>query len=179
MQQLGIRNCRMIKSNPNKDDNIFLKNADVILLAGGDVGKGWDVIKCKGWDEIITEKYSQGAILIGVSAGAVQLGVKGCRADFEDEEKETEFDTLQLVPFIIDVHADDDWLNLSKRVELEGGQLKGYGIHYGAGIVYYPDMSIEAVRYSCTEVITKDEVVMKSVILPPDKQKELDKERVI
>jgi peptidase E len=177
MQQIDIINCRMIKSNPDIDDNKFLKSADIILLAGGDIYKGWDVIKRNGWDEIIIEKYSNGAILIGVSAGAVQLGVKGYRTNFK--EKETVFDTLQLVPFIIDVHADNDWLNLSKRVEIDEDLLKGYGIPNGAGIVYYPDMSIEAVHFSCTEVIIKDEVVMKSIILPPDKQKELDKEWMI
>jgi peptidase E len=179
MHQIGIRNCRMINSFPEKEDIDFLKSANIILLAGGDTYKGWDVIKRNGWDEIITKKYSQGAILIGVSAGAVQLGLKGYRESIEDVEKDTGYDTLQLVPFIIDVHGDDDWLNLSKRVELEEGPLKGYGIPYGAGIIYYPDMSLEAVRYSCTEVITKDEVVLKSIILPPDKQKELDKEREI
>ncbi|OFX84517.1 MAG: hypothetical protein A2W99_02760 [Bacteroidetes bacterium GWF2_33_16] len=164
MQQIGVRNCRMIKSNPDTDDTIFLKSAGIILLAGGDIEKGWDIIKRNGWDKIIIEKYSQGAILIGVSAGAVQLGVKGYRADFEDEEKEIGFDTLQLVPFIIDVHANDDWHNLSKQVKLEDGQLKGYGIPYGAGIIYYPDKSIEAVRFSCTEIVINGENVLKSII---------------
>lgn len=153
-----------------------MKSADIILLAGGDTNKGWDVIKRNGWNKIITEKHPKGAILIGVSAGAVQFGVKGYRANFEDVEKETGFDTLQLVPFIIDVHADDDWLNLSKRVKLEGGQFKGYGIPYGAGIIYYPDMSLEAVRFPCTEIVTNSKDVLKSIILPSNKQEEMHEE---
>ena len=176
MQQIDIRNCRMIKSNPDKGDFEFLENADLILLAGGDTQKGWDIIKHNGWNKIITEKYSKGAILIGVSAGVVQLGVKGYRANFEDVEKDAGFDTLQLVPFIIDVHADDDWFNISKRVELEGGQLKGYGIPYGAGIIYYPDMSLEAVRFPCTEIVANGKDVLKSIILSPNKQKEIHEE---
>lgn len=84
----------MIKSVPDKDDNDFLKNSDVILLAGGDVGKGWDVIKRNGWDKIIKKKYCKGAILIGVSVGSIQLGVKGYQVNSEDVENETGFDTF-------------------------------------------------------------------------------------
>lgn len=98
MQQIDVRKCRMIKSNPDTEDNKFLNGADIILLAGGDTNKGWDVIRRNGWDEIITEKHSKGTILIGVSAGAVQLGMKGHRANIDDVEKETGFGTLQLVP---------------------------------------------------------------------------------
>jgi len=180
MQQIDIRNCQMIKSEPDIKDNNFLQSADIILLAGGDTYKGWNVINRNGWDEIITERYFQGAILIGVSAGAVQLGEKGYQSDFENEEKEASFDTLQLAPFIIDVHANDDWNNLSKQVKLGEGQLKGYGIPYGAGIIYYPDMSIEAVRFSCTEIVISGDDVLKSIILPPnEKKEEIRKEQAV
>ena len=174
MQQLGIENCRMIKSIPTAEDNEFLEKADIILLAGGDTYKGWNIIKSNNWNKIISEEYSKGTILIGVSAGAVQLGLKGYQNNTEENKKEPGFDTLKLVPFIIDVHANDDWLNLSKYVKLENRYLKGYGIPFGAGIIYYPDKSIEPVRYACTEIVIKDEVVVKSIILPHDKQKELN-----
>lgn len=163
MQQIEIRNCQMIKSNPDKDDNKFLKRADIILLAGGNTEKGWDVIKRNGWDDIITCKYFTGAILIGISAGAIQLGAKGFQES--NDEKIKGFNTLQLVPFIIDVHADDNWLNLIKRVESEKDQFKGYGIPYGAGIIYYPDMSLETVRFPCIEIIKNGENTLKSEVL--------------
>lgn len=169
MHQIDIINCRMIKSLPDKYDNDFLINADIILLAGGDTEKGWDIIKRNGWDKIITEKYSKGDILIGVSAGAIQLGMKGYRDGFENVEKETGFDTLQLVPFIIDVHADDDWLNLSKRIKLEENQLNGYGIPYGGGLIYYPDRSLEAIRFQCHEISNVDNNIDRSIILPETK----------
>ena len=171
MQQVEITACRMIKSTPGADDDKFLKDAALILLAGGDTEKGWGIIKQNGWDEIIRDRYTKGAILIGVSAGAVQLGVKAYN---KSGKKLSGFYTLQLVPFIIDVHANDSWHNLRKQVELDGGQLKGYGIPFGAGVIFYPDMSIEAVRYSCTEVTTKDEVVSESIILPSQMQKEVN-----
>ena len=173
MQQIEINNCRMIKSNPCAGDNKFLKTSDIILLAGGDTNEGLKIIKQNGWDEIIRDRYTKGAILIGVSAGAVQLGVKAYNN--KSGKKLSGFNTLQLVPFIIDVHANDNWHNLRKQVELDSRQLKGYGIPFGAGVIFYPDMSIEAVRYSCTEVITKDEVVLESIILPAQMQKEINR----
>lgn len=169
MQQVDIRNCRMIKSISNEDDINFLKSADIILLAGGDTYKGWEIIKRNGWDKIITEKYSNGDILLGVSAGAIQLGVKGYRDNFENVEEEVGFDTLQLVPFIIDVHADHDWLNLSKRIKLEENQINGYGIPYGGGMIYYPDMSLEAIRFQCHEISNVDNNIDRSIILPETK----------
>lgn len=169
MHQIDIINCRMIKSISDKDDINFLKSADIILLAGGDTYKGWEVIKRNGWDEIIIEKYSKGDILIGVSAGAIQLGMKGYRDSFDNVQKETTFDTLQLVPFIIDVHADDDWQNLSKRIKLEGNQLNGYGIPYGGGLIYYPDRSLEAIRFQCHEISNVNDNIDRSIILPETK----------
>lgn len=170
MQQIEINNCRMIKSNPCAGDNKFLKTSDIILLAGGDTNEGLKIIKQNGWDKIIIDKYAKGSVLIGISAGAVQLGVKGYKS--ECKEKQSVFDCLQLVPFIIDVHKNDDWFNLIRQVDFEGGELKAYGIPYGAGLIYYPDMSIEAVRYPCTEIGAKNEVVLKSIVLPPGMQKE-------
>ena len=93
------------------------------------------------------------------------MGVKGYRANIKEPDKEVGFNTLQLTPFIIDVLANDDWHNLRKQVKLEDGQLKGYGIPNGSGIVHYLDMSLEAVRYSCTEIV-KGKLVMESIILP-------------
>lgn len=163
IQQIDIRNSRMIGSSPNEEDTLFLKSADIILLAGGDTEKGWEIIKQNGWNDIIIEKYSKGVILIGVSAGAIQLGTKGNLSN-------PGFNMLQLVPHIIDAHADDDWLDLTRQVEIEGGKLKGYGIPFGAGIIYYPDMSLEVVRFSCTEIISSGTEIIKSIILPPEKQ---------
>ncbi|NOQ24217.1 MAG: peptidase [Bacteroidales bacterium] len=170
MHQVDIRDCRMIKSISDKDDTNFLKSADIILLAGGDTNKGWEVIKRNGWDEIIIEKYSKGVILIGISAGAIQLGMKGYQV--KENEAEIEFDTLKLVPFIIDVHTDDDWINLSKRIKFEGGHLNGYGIPYGGGLIYYPDMSLEAIRFPCVEILNVENKIDRSIILPETKEVE-------
>jgi peptidase E len=171
MQQVDISNCKMIKSILDKEDTNFLKSADIILLAGGDTYKGWEIIKRNGWDKIIIERYSKGVILMGISAGAIQMGMKGYQVIGNDTE--IEFDTLKLVPFIIDVHTDDDWLNLSKRIKQEeDGQINGYGIPYGGGLIYYPDMSLEAIRFQCIEIFNAENKINRSIILPETKEVE-------
>ncbi|NVO09186.1 MAG: Type 1 glutamine amidotransferase-like domain-containing protein [Bacteroidales bacterium] len=162
-QQIDIHNCRMIKSAPDADDTIFLKNSDIILLSGGDTEKGWNTIRQNGWDSIIVERYSNGAILIGISAGAIQLGIREFN-EYPDEKKNMCFDSLRLVPFIIDVHADDLWQRLVEYLISEGNGAKGMGIPKGAGLVYYPDESIEAVRFECIEFHNINSRIKRSAI---------------
>ncbi len=52
----------------------FLERADLILLAGGDPAAGWRALEASGAAAVIAERYRAGAILVGISAGAVQLG---------------------------------------------------------------------------------------------------------
>src|SRR4051794_27912135 len=73
MEGLGIRACRMIPSAPTADDRAALDHADLIVLGGGDVARGWQVFQETGLHTSIRERYDAGAILVGVSAGAVQL----------------------------------------------------------------------------------------------------------
>ncbi len=56
LRQIGIQNCRLIKSNPDADDTAFLEGSNIILLAGGDTELGWSTIRRNGWDKIITNK---------------------------------------------------------------------------------------------------------------------------
>lgn len=67
----------MILSSFPSDDESFVKESDIILLAGGDIEKGWNVFTKVGLKELIIKRYYEGALLIGVSAGAVQLGLFG------------------------------------------------------------------------------------------------------
>jgi cyanophycinase len=41
MEVTGVSNCRMVPSQPSREDILFIEDADLILLAGGDVEKGW------------------------------------------------------------------------------------------------------------------------------------------
>ncbi len=164
-QQIDIHDCRMIKSDPDAADTIFLKNSDIILLAGGDVEKGWDTIRRNGWDRIITERYNSGAILIGISAGAIQLGIREFKEHF-DTEKNKDLDSLELVPFIIDVHTEDLWQGFVEHLLSEGNGATGMGIPKGAGLAYYPDESFEAIRFECIEFHNINNLIKWSFIKP-------------
>lgn len=149
MAQVEIPNCRMIPSEPGEEDLDFLASANLILLAGGDIQKGWTVIEDK-FREIIVQRYYDGAVLVGISAGAVQLGNRGWKeAESMDDAL---FDTFQLVPALIDVHREEsDWDHLRQMVEHLGPYNRGYGIPSGGAAAYHPDWTFEAVRHHLVE----------------------------
>ena len=74
MESMGISDCRLVPSQPSREDILFLENADLIVLSGGDVERGWRRFEQNGLKELLPRKSFDGAVLMGVSAGAVQLG---------------------------------------------------------------------------------------------------------
>ena len=160
MGEIGIRDCRLIPSDPKPEDRSFLHQADLVLLAGGDVEQGWDVFERTGLRDAVTQRYYGGSLLIGVSAGAVQLGLKGWNED------EKIFDTFRLVPFVIDVHDEPSWSRLSQIVPLAGEHARGFGIPTGGGALYHPDHSVEPVRHPLVEMSQEEDGVRQSLLLP-------------
>src|ERR1700743_3162887 len=73
MQGMEITQCRMIPANPKSDDISFLQSADIILLAGGNDELGWTMFEQTGLQDLIAHRRLTGAILFGISAGAIQL----------------------------------------------------------------------------------------------------------
>jgi hypothetical protein len=167
MAEIGIRgdDCRHIPSQPDAEDLEFLAAADLILLAGGDVQKGWRAFTASSLKDKIMERYYDGAILIGVSAGAVQLGLKG----WNDDEI---FDTFRLVPFVIDVHDEPSWSGLLRAVPKAGEVARGFGIPSGGGALYHPDYSVEPVRHSLTEVEATENGLRQALLFPGGEQGE-------
>src|SRR5215210_4406686 len=160
MGEIGLRDCRMIPSAPQPEDRSFLHQADLILLAGGDVERGWDVFEATGLRDAVVQRYYGGALLFGISAGAVQLGLKGWTED------EKIFDTFRLVPFVIDVHDEPGWARLSQVVPRAGEHARGFGIPTGGGALYHPDHSVEPVRQPLVEMTQEEEGVRQSLLLP-------------
>ncbi|MBT3984545.1 MAG: type 1 glutamine amidotransferase-like domain-containing protein [Bacteriovoracaceae bacterium] len=167
MENIGIRNCRMIRSSFSKNDQNFLEKADIILLSGGDVEQGWDVFVKTGIREAIVSKHEEGAILIGISAGAIQLGLCGYREGEIQEERV--FDAFQFVPYIIAVHEEkSNWKNLRKTVLFKGEYSKGIGISTGGGIIYHEDKTIEPIRFPLYEFSIKDNQTIENLLIPPE-----------
>jgi hypothetical protein len=151
MSGVGVHNCRMIPRSFPAEDQSFLSRADIILLAGGEVERGWDVFVESGMREFIVRRYYEGAVLIGISAGAAQLGLY---APAERVTSPTELvSTFQLVPFVVDAHDEGrGWGRLRRMVRLLGGAAKGIGIPAGGGLIYHPDGGVEAVRRPLLEL---------------------------
>jgi len=161
MNEIGIRDCRHIPSAPTEEDRAFLAQADLIVLSGGGVRRGWDVFTRTGLKEKLAARYYDGAVLVGVSAGAVQLGLKGW-----DEDGPDLFDTLCLVPFVVDVHDEPSWSRLQSAVARAGEHARGFGIPTGGGALYHPDYSVEPVRHPLTEVDRTEEGPRQSLLFP-------------
>lgn len=147
MEQVGIGDCRMIRSEYGLHDRASLLAAGVVLLAGGDVARGWRVMEQTGMGADLMARYRSGAVLMGVSAGAVLLGRKGWA---DDEGEPRTFDALGLVPFVVDAHDEARrWDRLRRVIQAPPGGLRGVGIPTGGGLVYGPD-GLHAVRLPAT-----------------------------
>jgi cyanophycinase len=165
MDTVEIQDRRMIRSSFSPDDESFVKAADIILLAGGDVEKGWNLFNEVGLKELLIRKYYEGCLLLGVSAGAVQLGLFGL---MEAEGSFNRlFDTFKLVPYIISAHEErEDWRRLRETIQLLDGEAKGIGIPSGGGMVCHQDQSVEAIRFPLCEISARDGRVWHSLLKP-------------
>ncbi len=164
MNQLGITANRHIPAKPTTEDYTYLRTADLVLLAGGSIPKGWKAIKDTELQQKIVECYHNGAVLVGVSAGAVQLGLRGWKKSRKIPADL--FETFQIVPAVIDVHDESDWEELLKTVKHLGKTNRGFGIPAGGGAVYHSDWSFEAIRHHLVEFSYLDDDVKRSLIFP-------------
>jgi cyanophycinase len=163
MAGIGIEECRMIRSEAAPEDRAFLEQADIILLAGGDVEKGWVVFKETGLKETIVKRYYDGAVLIGISAGAVQLGLFGWPETFTSATDL--FETFKLLPFMISAHGEkQEWTQLKDAVRLMQGTIRGLGIPSGGGLIYYGDHTLEPIRHPLYEITWDKETLRQSLL---------------
>ena len=151
MEGVGVSDCRMISSSLSEAELAFLSDAEIILLAGGDVELGWRVFVANGLNEHIVRRHSEGASLIGISAGAVQLGLCGRAADGSLIE------TFALVPFVIGAHEESDkWRTTIELLQLSGSK-SAIGLPKGGGAVYHPDHTLEPLRRPLVELLLEGE----------------------
>lgn len=165
IESIGPAECRLVPAEPSAAELAFLQSADVILLAGGDVEAGWRAFTASGVREVVEQRYHAGAVLIGVSAGAVQLG----NAGWVEGDPESAFPTWGLVPFVVDAHAEDeDWAALKAVIRARGPGARGIGIPRGGGVILHPDYTLQAVRRAAFEVSVAGDELVQAVILPPE-----------
>ena len=165
MGAAGVRDCRMIRRSFSAEDQSFLTEADIILLAGGEVESGWEVFVETGMRESVVRRYFEGAVLIGISAGAAQLGL--CWPKGEGDSPSGLLETFKLVPFVIDAHDEGRrWARLRGALRLLRGTARGVGIPTGGGMIYHPEGRVEAVRRPLHELSFEGGAVAESSLTP-------------
>jgi len=167
MEMAGVRDRRMILSDYSAEDRAYLRSADLIVLAGGDVGAGLRVLRATGMDDDIDERRREGAVLVGVSAGAVHLGALGWLGD--DPVDGELVGTLGIVPYSVDAHDEGrEWRRLRQLVLRSPMGTIGIGVLAGGGIIHHPDGTVEPVGRGAVELRLEDDRVIESILYPPD-----------
>jgi cyanophycinase-like exopeptidase len=164
MEQVVTGKTHWVRAELSQADREFLETADVLVLAGGDVEVGWDVFTRTGFRELIEKRYRDGAVLVGVSAGAVQFGKYASVADGNGGQKLVE--TFGLIDVIVDVHDERrDWQALAATIQLLEGTVKGMGIPHGAALIVHPDGTFEPVGRAVEEFVFTAGRLRRSVLL--------------
>lgn len=163
MELMGISNCRMVPAQLSREDILFIEDADLILLAGGDVELGWHVFGQNGLKELIPRRRYDGALLVGVSAGAIQLGL-GCLTNSAHPKQ---LDMFRFAPFYVGAHDEKhDWWDLRALVNLSQSDARAIGIPAGGGAIYYPDGTLEPIRKPLTEIVKENTKISENLMGP-------------
>lgn len=165
MADVGITRCRHIPADAKINEQAFLESAELVLLAGGDPQRGMEAFRRQRLDQVLIERHLTGGLLIGLSAGAVQLGLSWTpRADGGAQS----VDMLRLAPLVIDAHDEPEWAGLRRAVRAGGPAFRGLGVPAGGGALLHADNTLEPVRHAATLIEWRDEHLIDA-LLAPDK----------
>ncbi|HEY2114234.1 MAG TPA: Type 1 glutamine amidotransferase-like domain-containing protein [Candidatus Angelobacter sp.] len=169
MESMGIFDCRSMPSQPAREDTAFLEDADLIVLSGGDVERGWQVFEQNGLKEMLPRKRFDGAILLGVSAGAVQLGL----GHLSNAPQPKPLDMFRFAPFYIGAHDEgNDWFDLRALVNLAQSDARAIGLPAGGGAVYYSDGTLEPLRKPLIEIVKENSKITENLMGPLDQSRQ-------
>jgi len=169
MEAMGISNCRAVPSQPSREDISFIEDADLILLSGGDVELGWRTFEQNGLKELIPRKRFDSAVLMGLSAGAIQLGL-GC---LSNSAQPKQIEMFRFAPFYVGAHDEEnDWWDLRALVNLSQVDARGIGLPAGGGAVYFADGTLEPLRKPLIEIVKEDSKITENLMLAPSRTPE-------
>ena len=164
MESMGISNCRLVPSPPSREDTALLEDADLIVLSGGDVERGWQVFEQNGFKELLPRLRYDGAVLMGVSAGAIQLGL----GHLTNAAQPKPLDMFRFAPFYVGAHDEEnDWWDLRALVNLSQADTRAIGIPAGGGAVYLSDGTLEPIRKHLAELTKESARITENVLTPP------------
>ncbi|MGI8548565.1 MAG: Type 1 glutamine amidotransferase-like domain-containing protein [Gemmatimonadaceae bacterium] len=176
MDVAGISERRMIPSTCSGEDARFLASADVIVVAGGDVRLGAEVLASSGMGQAIVDRHVAGAVIVGVSAGAVLLGQPGWIEDSRSDDgtvSAEQVNALSLVPWMIDAHDEaGGWSRLQRRVRQVEPYARGLGLPSGGGLVVHGDGSLQPLRRPIVELTRLGDEIVHSVLMPASREAE-------
>jgi hypothetical protein len=165
MESMEIPDCRFVRSQPSPEDTAFLGEAGLIVLSGGDVERGWHVFEQNGLKELLPRLRYDGSVLIGVSAGAVQLGL----GHLSNAAQPKQIDLFRFAPFYVGAHDEgNDWFDLRALVNLSRSDTRGIGLPAGGGAVYHPDGTLEPLRKPLIEIVKEDSKITENLMGPLD-----------
>jgi hypothetical protein len=115
-----------------------LEAAEVIYVAGGDVSALADRVAALALGPVIRARHSDGAMLVGVSAGAI--GLSPCWVEFDGEEAARRIACVGALPFAVDCHDEEsDWEELRALLarwaaDEPGAAVEAWGIPAGGAL---------------------------------------------
>ncbi len=175
MQSIGISQCRMVPIHPAADDMAFLQTADLVLLAGGDVERGWRAFEQNGVKDLVNRRRYDGVVLIGVSAGAIQLGLGGLVEPAAESSAVKKAEFFRFAPFYVGAHEEqEEWWNLKLLITSSQVDARGIGIPMGGGAIYFPDGELEPIRKPLTEFLKEDGEFRESMLMPESENSSKD-----
>ncbi len=162
LRDVSLHDCRHVSAQPHAHDLAFLARADVVMLAGGDPLLGLRAFRRHGVDRLVVERHASGALVMGLSAGAVQLG-RAWRADGAGALEPM----LALAPFVVDAHDEPDWTRLGSVLRDGDRGWRGLGVPTGAGLLVHADHSLEPIRQPAWLFDWDGEILAESLLAPP------------
>lgn len=170
MEMVGITDCHMVPTRLMNEDKAFLEQAHLLLLAGGNVELGWRAFQNNGLKELVMKKRYDGCTLIGVSAGAVQMGL-GALSEAPQPKK---VELFRFAPFYVGAHDEkNEWWDLRALVTLASLEARGIGIPTGGGAIYWPDGTLEPLQRTLTEFMKEGDQVIERLLVPGAKASDI------
>ena len=161
MENFGIttNRCKHITSDYNEAEQLALKTADLILLAGGNVADGISVFENTNLRKDLLKKYQDGCMFIGLSAGAVQLG-------WEHLEDGQVTACLKLIPLNIGAHDEaNHWKSIKALIQGPASIKRAIGIPTGGGFLYHPDHTLEPIGMPLAEFVIQHNTLEETLII--------------
>ncbi len=125
-----------------------IEDADVIFLSEGDVDLGMQILQDRGMATLLRERFEDGVVFSGFSAGSILLSRQWVRwSDPDNDASAQPFDCLEIAPLVCDTHGEaDGWEELKTLLSLRRvpGEI-GYGIPTSMGLRVHADGRSEAI----------------------------------